>query len=339
MNRQIVLKSRPIGAPQPSDFDLQERPLPDLKDGELLVENHWLSLDPYMRGRMSDAPSYAAPLQIGEVMEGETVGKVLASQTPRFAPGDWVVGRGRWQTHAVLSAEQGRKLRPDFPKPSLALGLLGMPGVTAYTGLKHIGQPQPGETVVVAAASGAVGAVVGQLAKQSGCRVIGLAGTEDKCRYVTESLGFDACLNHRASDLVPQLKDACPQGIDVYFENVGGRVFDAVFPLLNDFARIPVCGLISFYNATALPTGPDRTPLLMRAILTKRLTFRGFIVTDFLADWPEALQALEQAFTAGTLQYREQVLSGLEAAPQGLIDLLEGKNFGKVVVQLKPEDA
>lgn len=336
MNRQIIMKSRPVGAPQPDNFELREVPIPELAAGEVRVENHWLSLDPYMRGRMSDAPSYSAPLEVGDVMEGETVGRVQASRDARFAEGEWVVGRGRWQTHSVLEAGQCRKLSPQIPKPSLALGILGMPGVTAYVGLKHIGQPKPGETVVVAAASGAVGAVVGQLARQAGCRVVGIAGTEAKCQYVSETLGFDVCLNHRAPDLARQLKDACPEGIDVYFENVSGPVFEAVFPLLNDFARIPVCGLISFYNATGLPSGPDRTPLLMRAILTKRLTFRGFIVTDFLADWPEALQALEAAFVAGTLQYQEHVLSGLEAAPQGLIDLLEGKNFGKVVVDLKP---
>jgi len=337
MNQKIVLASRPKGPPTLANFECVEEALPQPGEGDLLIQNEWLSLDPYMRGRMNDGPSYATPVQLGEEMEGETVGVILASRHPEFQPGDRVMGRGLWQTHAVISGSRCRKLPASLTRPSLALGVLGMPGVTAYTGMKNIGRPQPGETVVVAAASGAVGAVVGQLARIQGCRVVGIAGTAEKCNYVVQELGFDVCLNHRDPDLAAQLKNACPQGVDVYFENVGGAVFDAVFPLLNNFARIPVCGLISFYNATELPAGPDRTPLMFRAALTKRLTIRGFIVWDFADQEAEALEALGGWIDEGKLKFQEHVIEGLEQAPQGLIDLLNGKNFGKVVVRISPE--
>jgi NADPH-dependent curcumin reductase CurA len=332
--RRIVLASRPVGEPKPSDFRLEEYPVPQPGAGEVLLRAQWLSLDPYMRGRMSDAPSYAKPVGIGAVMEGGTVGEVVASNNDRFAPGDIVLGHTGWQTHALSNGAGLRKLDPKLAPVSTALGVLGMPGMTAYTGLLDIGKPQPGETVVVAAASGAVGSAVGQIAKVKGARAVGIAGGADKCRYVKDELGFDDCLDHRAADFAAQLKAACPKGIDVYFENVGGAVFDAVLPLLNPFARIPVCGLIAHYNATELPPGPNRLPLLMRNVLTKRLLVRGFIVTDFAARLDDFLRDMSQWMREGRIKYREDVVQGLENAPATLIGLLKGKNFGKQLVRV-----
>src|SRR5579871_1678669 len=268
--QRIVLASRPVGEPKAENFRLEDVPVPTPGQGQLLMRTIWLSLDPYMRGRMSDAASYAAPVQINDVMEAGTVGEVVASNVDGFKPGDVVLGRGGWQTHALSDGKGLRKIDPKAAPLSTALGVLGMPGMTAYTGLLDIGKPQSGETVVVAAASGAVGSAVGQIAKIKGARVVGIAGGKDKCEHVKKDLGFDECLDHREPDLAAKLKDACPKGIDVYFENVGGAVFEAVFPLLNAFARVPVCGLIAHYNDDMRAAAPKWAPSLMRAVLTKR---------------------------------------------------------------------
>ncbi|GAB5470668.1 MAG: NADP-dependent oxidoreductase [Rhodospirillales bacterium] len=333
-NKRWVLASRPEGAPSPDNFRLEEVATQAPAEGEVLCRTLYLSLDPYMRGRMSAAKSYAAGVEIGEVMTAGTVGVVEQSASSAFVPGDKVVGMGGWQSHWTLPAKSLKKVDPDAAPLSTRLGILGMPGQTAYCGLEDIGKPKAGETLVVAAASGAVGSVVGQIAKQRGLRAVGIAGGAEKCRIVTEEFGFDACIDHRADDLDAQLAAACPDGIDVYFENVGGRVFEAVFPLLNDFARIPVCGIISHYNDTQLPPGPDRLPQLMGAILRKRLTFRGFIVWDLAHLHTEADTALEGWVRDGTLRYREDIVEGLEAAPEAFIGLLTGKNLGKLVVKV-----
>jgi NADPH-dependent curcumin reductase len=335
-NRRIVLASRPVGEPKDSDFRLEPVPIPKPGPGQVLARTLWLSLDPYMRGRMSDAKSYAKPVGIGEVMTGGTVGEVVHSNDPRFAPGDVVLGMGGWQEYAIMDGKELRKLDPSAAPLSTNLGVLGMPGMTAYTGLLNIGQPKPGETVVVAAATGPVGSLVGQIAKLKGCRAVGIAGGAEKCRALIDEFGFDAAVDHRAPDFADKLKAACPQGIDVYFENVGGAVWDAVFPLLNDFARIPVCGLIANYNMTELPPGPDRTPQLFRAILTKRLTIRGFIVWDFAAQAREFGTQVGQWLREGKIKYREDVVDGLENAPRAFMGLLKGKNFGKLLVRVAP---
>lgn len=332
--RRIVLASRPVGEPKPANFRLEEFTVSEPGPGELLLRTKFLSLDPYMRGRMSDAPSYAKPVGVGEVMEGGTVNEVVASNNDKFAKGDIVLAHTGWQTHAISSGKGLRKLDPNAAPISTALGVLGMPGMTAYTGLLEIGQPKEGETVVVSAASGAVGSVVGQIARIKGARAIGIAGGPDKCRYVTEELGFDACVDHRADDFAEQLKAACPKGIDVYFENVGVPVFDAVLPLFNFFARIPVCGLIAQYNATELPPGPDRVPLLLRNVLTKRLNIRGFIVSDFAARHGDFLRDVAAWIKEGRVKYREDIAEGLENAPQTFMGLLRGKNFGKQLVRV-----
>ncbi len=332
--RRIVLARRPVGEPTPDDFRLEEHPIPQPQDGEALVRTLWLSLDPYMRGRMTDAPSYARPIHIGEVMEGRAVGEVVESRDASLKPGDKVFGITGWQTHAAVAARHLRKLDPALAPISTALGVLGMPGLTAYTGLLEIGKPQPGETVVVAAASGAVGSLVGQIAKIKGARAVGIAGGLRKCAYVKDELGFDDCIDHRAPDFAARLKAACPNGIDVYFENVGGPVFETALPLLNEFARVPVCGLIAHYNATELPPGPNKVPQVMRAILTKRLTFRGFIVADFAARLDDFLRDVSGWLRAGKVKYREDVVEGLENAPRALIGLLRGENFGKLIVRV-----
>ena len=333
---RIVLASRPIGEPTSDNFRLEELPIRQPGPGQMLLRTLWLSLDPYMRGRMSDAPSYAKPVGIGEVMEGGTgtVSEVVASDVPRFAKGDIVVGRTGWQTHALSDGSSLQKVEPRRAPIQTALGVLGMPGMTAYMGLLEIGKPAAGETVVVAAASGAVGSVVGQVARIKGARAVGIAGGPDKCRYVTEELGFDSCIDHRAPDFAACLAAACPKGIDVYFENVAGAVFEAVFPLLNPFARIPVCGLISMYNATSLSPGPILLPHLMRAALTKRLTFRGFIVSDFIGRYGDFMHDVSAWVGEGRIKYREDVIEGLGKAPRALIGLLRGENFGKLLVRV-----
>ena len=334
INRQIILVKRPSGKPQPADFSLVDASVPVPEEGQVLCKTIYLSLDPYMRGRMNDSKSYADPVKINEVMTGGTVGQVLKSRSINFQQGDIVYGYGGWQDYWASEGKALRKIDPELAPISTATGVLGMPGVTAYTGFLNIGQPKKGETVVVAAASGAVGSVVGQIALIKGARAVGIAGSEEKCKFVTEEFGFDACVNHNSPDFAEALKNACPDGIDVYFENVSGKVFETVMPLLNDFARIPVCGLIALYNATELPPGPNLTPLLMRDILVKRLTFRGFIVWDFAAQEKEALTELAKWIKEGKLHYREDIVDGLENAPEAFIGLLEGKNFGKLVIRV-----
>ena len=334
VNRRVVLASRPHGEPTPRDFRLEESPVPSPGPGQILLRTRWLSLDPYMRGRMSDAKSYAAPVEIGAPITAETVGEVVASNNPDFAVGELLTAFAGWQDFFVTDGKGSRRVDPAVAPPSTALGVLGMPGMTAYTGLLNIGRPKPGETVVVAAASGPVGSLVGQIARLKGARAVGIAGGPDKCRYLTENLGFDAAVDHRGADLPGALAAACPDGIDVYFENVGGAVFDAVLPLLNPFARIPVCGLVAGYNATAVPPGPDRLPALMRAALTKRLHVQGFIVWDF-SDQAEAFRHDVGGWVKeGRVQYREDVVEGLENAPEAFIGLLKGRNFGKLVVRV-----
>ncbi len=335
LNQRIVLASRPVGAPTPENFRLEREALPDLAEGQVLLKTLYLSLDPYMRGRMSDAPSYAAPVEIGEVMTGGAVSRVERSLNPKFQEGDLVVGATGWQSHSISDGRALIPLPSGLPSPSMALGVLGMPGMTAYMGLMDIGQPQAGETLVVAAASGAVGSVVGQVAKIKGLKVIGVAGGADKCRYVVDELGFDACLDHKAEDFAEQLARACGDGIDIYFENVGGKVFDAVLPLLKPRARIPVCGLIAQYNATEAPAGPDRMPLLQRTLLTKRVRMQGFIVFDDYGDrHSEFFKAMAPWVREGKVKFREDVADGLEQAPEAFIGLLEGRNFGKLVVRV-----
>lgn len=336
-NRQIVLAGRPDGAPTAAHFKMVEGPVPEPGPGQVLVRHQWLSLDPYMRGRMSAARSYAKPVEVGGVMVGGTVGWVETSQADGFAPGDLVLGYGGWQDYSVARPAELRRLDPAVAPPQTALGILGMPGMTAYTGLLEIGKPKAGETVVVAAATGPVGSLVGQIAKLKGCRAVGIAGGADKCRALTDEFGFDAAVDHRAEDFPARLAAVCPNGIDVYFENVGGRVWDAVAPLFNDFARIPVCGLVSLYNATTLPDGPDRTPQLMRAVLTRRLTIRGFIVWDFAAMEADFLRDVSGWLKDGAVRYREDIAEGLETAPDRFIGMLEGHNFGKALVRIVPE--
>jgi len=337
--RRIVLASRPTGEPTPQNFRTEDVPLPKPGPGQVLLRTLWLSLDPYMRGRMSEGPSYAAPVGIGETMVGGTVNEVIASNNPDFAAGDIVLAHTGWQTHALSDGKGLRKIDPKLALVSTALGILGMPGMTAYAGLLEIGKPQPGETVVVAAASGPVGSLVGQIAKIRDARAIGIAGGAKKCAYVKDELGFDDCVDHRADDFPERLAAACPKGIDVYFENVSGAVFDAVLPLFNPFGRMPVCGLISQYSATGLPPGPNRLPVLMRAVLTKRLTIRGFIVSDFAAKQGEFLRDVSGWLKEGRIKYREDVVDGLERAPAAFIGLLKGENFGKMLVRVVPQQA
>jgi NADPH-dependent curcumin reductase len=334
MNRRLVLAARPDGEPKPSDFRLETVPVPQPQAGQVLLKTLWLSLDPYMRGRMSTAKSYANPVEIGQVMVGGTVSEVVASEHDGFTVGDVVLSSAGWQAYALSDGTGLRKLDPSMAPVQTALGVLGMPGMTAYTGLLTIGQPKPGETLVVAAASGPVGSAVGQIAKIKGCRTVGVAGGPEKCRYLVEELGFDAAIDHRSEDMPARLAEACPGGIDVYFENVGGAVWNAVFPLLNNFARVPVCGLVAHYNATAAPEGPDRTAALMRAVLSKRLTLRGFIVSDFAAQGPDFVRDVSAWLREGRLKYREDVVSGLENAPEAFIGMLKGRNFGKMLVKV-----
>jgi NADPH-dependent curcumin reductase CurA len=337
--QRIVLAARPTGAPSADDFRLEQIPLLAPGADEILLHVLYLSLDPYMRGRMSDRKSYVAPLQIDEVMDGGTVAQVVQSNHPDYRPGEIVLAHLGWQTHAVVTAKQIlRRLDPAQASVSTALGVYGMPGFTAWAGLDEIGKPKPGETVVVAAASGPVGGTVGQIARLRGARAIGIAGGADKCAYVRDELGFDVALDHRAPDFAAQLKAACPNGIDVYFENVGGPVWDAVLPLLNEFARVPVCGLVAHYNDSELPPGPDRSAALMANILSRSLTVRGFIQREFAHRYPEFLHEMGNLLRAGKMHYREDIVDGLENAPAAFIGMLDGRNFGKLLIRVADAD-
>ena len=334
MNQQIVLARRPSGEPVANDFDLREGSVPEPGEGQFLARTLYLSLDPYMRGRMDAGRSYADPVPIGGVMEGGTVSIVEHSNHPDYAAGDIVVGRLGWQEYGVSDGIGMRKVAPTTKPLSYALGVLGMPGMTAYTGLLNLGLPKSGETLVVAAASGGVGSVVGQIAKIKGCRAIGVAGGAEKCRFVTDELGFDACLDHRADDFEDQLATACPNGIDIYFENVAGRVLRAVMHHFNFFARMPVCGLIAQYNAAGSAEDVDYLPQFMRTVLTHRVAVRGFIVRDYADQESEFLREVSAWIAEKRIKYREHRVKGLENAPEMLIGMLKGENFGKTIVEI-----
>jgi NADPH-dependent curcumin reductase CurA len=379
-NRRIVLAARPKGEPKDTDFRLEEAEVPAPAAGQVLLRTLYLSLDPYMRGRMNEGPSYAAAVEVGDVMTGATVSEVMSAPRPggtgvspvaasgqrgasalspgdigaadpggtgvspvaasgqrgasELTPGDIVLAQSGWQEYAVADAKTLRRLDPSAAPVSTALGVLGVPGLTAYTGLFNIGQPKPGETLVVGAAAGAVGSVVGQMGRIFGCRVVGVAGSPAKCEFVVKELGFDACVDRRQPAFAENLKAECPKGVDVYFENAGGAVLEAVLPLLNLFARVPVCGLIAHYNQTMPTRGVDRVPMLMLAILTRRLTFRGFIVSDFAAQAPDFARDMGQWVREGRVKYREDVVDGLENAVRAFQGLLRGENFGKLLVRV-----
>ena len=328
INRQILLVSRPQGAASVDNFKLVETPLEPLAEGQVRVRNHFLSLDPYMRSRMDDSKSYAASQPLNEVMIGGTVGEVVESKNPKFAVGDKVVGSYGWQEFGTSDGKGLRKVDDTHIPLSTYLGPVGMPGVTAWLGLNKIIAPKAGETVVVSAASGAVGSVVGQLAKAAGCRAVGIAGGADKCRYVTETLGFDACVDYKAGNLHDDLKAALPNGADGYFENVGGEILDAVLSRMNAFGRIALCGMIASYDGSPMPL---KKPALL---LTQRLKVQGFIVSESPEVWPEALTQLGGLVAQKKLQYRETIAQGLENAPEAFLGLLKGKNFGKQLVKL-----
>lgn len=337
----ITLAARPEGAPKDSDFKLETRPVPEPGEGEVLVRVHYMSLDPYMRGRMDDAKSYADPVPLGGIMEGGGAGEVIASNDPGFKPGDMAFGMFGWATHGVQPAKMLRKLPEGLPATT-SLGVLGMPGFTGWYGLTEIGKPKKGETLVVAAATGPVGSMVGQLAKARGLRTVAIAGGADKCRIATETFGFDAALDHRAYEdarsLRKALAEAAPDGIDIYFENVGGKVFEAVLPLMNRFGRIPVCGMISGYNAGALGgaagEGPDRFPVFWRTLLVKHLLAQGFIISNHFDRYGDFLGEVAPLVASGEIAYLEDVAEGIENAPGAFMGLLEGRNMGKQVVKL-----
>ena len=334
-NRQFVLAERPKGEPTDNTLRLETTEVPTPGKGQMLLRNEYLSLDPYMPGRMSSAPSYAPPVEIGEVMVGGTVAQVVSSDVEGYEAGDWVVAFGGWQDYTLSDGTGVINMGKSPQNPSWALGVLGMPGLTAWAGLTQIGQPKEGETLVVAGASGPVGATVGQIGKILGLRVVGIAGGSEKCQHVVDTLGFDACIDYKADSFADDLAKAVPDGIDIYLENVGGAVFDAVMPLLNPSARIPLCGLISQYNATALPEGPDRMNYLMGQLLRKRITMRGFIVfDDFGHLYPEFAKQMTGWVQEGKVKYREEMIEGLEQAPAAFVGLLRGEAFGKRVIHL-----
>ncbi|MGA9250943.1 MAG: NADP-dependent oxidoreductase [Roseobacter sp.] len=335
-NRQIVLAERPNGQPDENTLRMQTTKVPEIGAGEMLVRTVYLSLDPYMRGRMNDAKSYAEPVAIGGVMTAQVVGQVVGSNLEGYEAGDYVLSGSGWQDYAISDGTQVLNLGKSPENPSWALGILGMPGYTAYAGLLKIGEPKAGETVVVAAAAGPVGATVGQIAKLKGCRVVGIAGGPDKCAHVVENLGFDACIDHRADDMAAHLGEACPNGIDVYFENVGGQVLYAVLPLLNPFARMPVCGVVAWYNLPGLPEGPDMGPAIMSTILKMKVKVQGFIIFDsFPASlYKEFARDMTGWLKDGSVKYKEHVVDGLENAPEAFNQLLVGGNFGKMVVKV-----
>ncbi len=335
---QITLAARPDGEPDDSCFETQTVDLPELDEGQVLLRTVYLSLDPYMRGRMSAARSYAAPVELGAVMVGATVSEVLESRSDAVAVGSYVLGYTGWQSHAVVPASALRRLDPEAVPISTALGVLGMPGFTAYAGLLEIGRPKPGETVVVAAATGPVGSAVGQIARAKGARAVGIAGGEAKCRALREDFGFDVALDYRGDDFAGRLTEATPDGVDVYFENVGGAVGDAVFRRLNTYARVPVCGLVATYNATAAPEGPDRLPLLMGQILTRSLTVRGFIQDEFTASHGrDFVSDMTGWLRDGSVRYREEVVEGLDHAPEAFRGMLRGAHLGKLLVRVSED--
>jgi NADPH-dependent curcumin reductase CurA len=331
MNRQIILAARPTGYPKESDFSLVEEPVPSCGPGQILVRVIYLSLDPYMRGLMSDRASYTAPLRIGDVMVGGTVGKVLQSNHPGFAKGDILEGMLGWQEYAVSDGNGSRKIDPQVAPISTALGILGIPGLTAYFGLLDIAKPRPGETVMISGAAGAVGSVAGQIAKISGCRVVGTAGSDAKINYLVGELGFDGAFNYRSiENYYEALREMCPEGINVYFDNVGGALSDAVLRLLEPKARVAICGQISQYNLDQ----PEMGPRLMPNLLIRQARAEGFLVFQFAHRYPEALQQLTKWLQAGKLKYREDIVAGIENAPRALIGMLNGRNMGKQLVKL-----
>ena len=332
LRRSVVLKARPKGEPIASDFEIREDVIPKAATGEVVTRTIWLSIDPYMRGRLREEQTYAVAIQIGEVMTGETVGEVIASAHPDFAPGDFVVGARGWQSHSVTPGDRLIKIFKSAAPLSTYLGVLGMPGATAYAGVTEICKPKPGETFVVSAASGAVGSVAGQIAKRAGARVVGIAGGAEKCLWVQDSLGFDDCVDHRALDLRQELQAACPNGIDSYFENVGGSVQAAVFDHLNPFARVAMCGMVSQYNEQTMPPGPN-----LGFVVGKRVLIQGFIVSDRPARMTEWRAIAEPLIADGSLIYREDVIDGLENAPDALTGILTGRNFGKLLVRVAPD--
>jgi NADPH-dependent curcumin reductase len=332
MNRQIRLKSRPTGMPTADNFEITEAPIPTPADGDVVRRTTYLSLDPYMRGRMSDAPSYAPPVELNGVMCGHTVSQVTQSRNPAFHDGDIVTGYDGWQEYAASNGKDLRKLDPAVAPISTAIGVLGMPGWTAYVGLLDIGQPKPGETVLVSAASGAVGGIVGQLAKVKGCGAVGIAGSADKVTYLVDELGFDASVNYKTDNLVAALRAACPNGVDVYFDNVGGKVLAAALRVINRGARIPLCGMIADYNATSDPGGPN-----LRALLVQRAMIKGFIVSDHVDRFPAFLAEMTPLVRDGRVKFREDIVDGLDRAPSALIGLFEGRNFGKMLVRVSPD--
>lgn len=334
VNRRIVLASRPSGKPTLDNFRLENVAIPRPGEGQVLLQTRFLSLDPYMRGRMSAAESYAESVPVDGVMVGGTVSRVVSSNNSAYAEGDLVTAYAGWQDYALSDGHDLMKIDPRITRPSYALGVLGMPGLTAYVGLLDIGQPKAGDTVVLAAATGAVGSVVGQIAKLKGCRVVGIAGAAEKCKYAVDVLGYDACISHYDEDMAAQLAAACPDGIDVYFENVGGSSWEAVMPLLNTFARVPVCGLIAHYNQTELPPGPDRTSLLQGLILRRSIKMQGFIVSNYRHRYPDFARDMSGWLAEGKVTYREDVVDGLENAPQAFLGLFSGANFGKLVVRV-----
>lgn len=339
---RIALASRPEGAPTAENFSYEAAPIPEPGPGEVLVRVHYMSLDPYMRGRMDDAKSYAAPVPIGGTMEAGAVGEVIASNDPGFKPGDFAFGMFGWATHGCLPARQLQKIDPNMGPITLALGALGMPGFTGWHGLMEYGRPKSGETLVVAAATGPVGSMVGQLARLHGLRTVGIAGGAEKCRIATETFGFDACLDHRAYEdarsLRAALKEQCPDGIDIYYENVGGKVLEAVFPMMNNFGRIPICGMISWYNAGALGADAEggglTLPNVWRSILVKFLSVNGFIISNHFDRYPAFLQEVAPKIAKGEIAYLEDIAEGLENAPAAFMSMLKGGNTGKQIVKV-----
>ena len=329
-HRQFQLVARPVGLPTESDFKLVEAPLPDPKPGEVVVKTVYLSVDPYMRGRITGVRTYADPVNIGEVIVGGTVGQVIESRAPNLQPGDFVSGYWGWRDHAVAPAAHLQKLDPKVAPVSTALGVLGMPGMTAYFGFLELCHPKAGETVVVSGAAGAVGTLVGQIAKIHGCRVIGIAGADDKIQYIVNDLGFDAGFNYKTtSDYHGKLKELCPQGVDCYFDNVGGAISDAVFTVINPFGRVSVCGQISQYNLAK----PEPGPRLLGQILVKQLKVEGFIVTRFQARWPEGIGQMARWIQEGKMRCREDIVEGFENTPRAFIEMLGGRNTGKMLVK------